>query len=186
MVEAGLLDRHGRRKYLTGDERARFLRACAATEPVTRALCRLLAYSGCRVSEALQLTRDRLDAASGHAVLRTLKRRRLVHRAVPLPGWLIAELMALPAVAEWPEGLFSWCRQTAWRRVCEVMRQAGIAGGQASPKGLRHGFGVATAENNIPGALVKRWMGHSKLETTAIYQEATGREERAFAERLWR
>jgi hypothetical protein len=29
-------------------------------------------------------------------------------------------------------------------------------------------------------------MGHAKLETTAIYQQAAGREERALARRLWR
>ncbi len=183
--EAGLFDDRGRRKYLTGDERRRFLLASAQCEARTRALCRLLVYSGCRVSEALQLTRDRLDATAGHVVLRTLKRRKTVFRAVPLPDWLLAELLALPPLTEEPEQLFGWCRQTAWRRVREVMAQAAIAGAQAMPKGLRHGFGIATAEHNIPGGLVQRWMGHSRLETTAIYQDAAGNEERAFAARLW-
>ena len=185
MREAGLFDDRGRRKYLTGDERRRFLLACQGIEARNRALCCLLVYSGCRVSEALQLTRDRLDAATGHVVLRTLKRRKTVYRAVPLPEWLIAELLALPLLPDDPDRLFGWCRQTAWRRVGEVMRRAGIAGSQAMPKGLRHGFGIATAERNIPGGLVQRWMGHSRLETTAIYQDAAGGEERAFAARLW-
>lgn len=187
--EAGLFDERGRRKYLTGDERSRFLLASGRCEARTRALCRLLVYSGCRVSEALQLTRDRLDATTGRVVLRTLKRRKRIYRAVPLPDWLLAELLALPLLPllpETPERLFGWCRQTAWRRVREVMARAGIAGAQAMPKGLRHGFGIATAERNIPGGLVQRWMGHSRLETTAIYQDAAGGEERAFAARLWR
>lgn len=183
--EAGLFDDRGRRKYLTGDERRRFLLVSGRCEARTRALCRLLVYSGCRVSEALQLTRDRLDATTGHVVLRTLKRRKTVYRAVPIPDWLLAELLALPLLPEEPDRVFGWCRQTAWRRVRAVMARAEISGAQAMPKGLRHGFGIATAERNIPGGLVQRWMGHSRLETTAIYQDAAGGEERAFAARLW-
>jgi len=54
------------------------------------------------------------------------------------------------------------------------------------PKGLRHGFGVANAEQNVPMATTQKWLGHAKLETTAVYQQAVGREENAFAQRLWR
>lgn len=54
------------------------------------------------------------------------------------------------------------------------------------PKGLRHGFGVANAEENVPMATTQKWLGHARLETTAIYQQAVGREEHAFARRLWR
>jgi integrase len=70
--------------------------------------------------------------------------------------------------------------------VKSVMAAAGIKGTQATAKGLRHGFGIANAEKNIAPALTQRWMGHARLETTAIYQHVTGREERAFAARLWR
>jgi integrase/recombinase XerD len=42
----------------------------------------------------------------------------------------------------------------------EVMEAAGIAGQQASPKGLRHGFGVACIEK---GNLLQRWLGHAQL-----------------------
>ena len=66
------------------------------------------------------------------------------------------------------------------------MAEAGIRGPQATPKGLRHSFGIANAEENIPPGLTKRWMGHARLETTVLYQHAVGREERAFAKRLWR
>jgi site-specific recombinase XerD len=82
--------------------------------------------------------------------------------------------------------IWDWCRQTAWRRVKAVMDGAGISGAQAMPKGLRHGFGVANAEENVPMATTQKWLGHAALETTAIYQQAVGREENAFARRLWR
>ena len=65
------------------------------------------------------------------------------------------------------------------------MRQAGITGVHASPKGIRHGYGVAAMMAGIPCPLIQRWMGHARLETTSCYLQAFGREERALAERLW-
>ena len=38
--------------------------------------------------------------------------------------------------------LWPWGRMTGWRVVHRVMQDAGLAGPHASPKGLRHGFGV--------------------------------------------
>ena len=73
----------------------------------------------------------------------------------------------------------------AWRRVQEVMRSAGIAGPQASPKGLRHDFGVAAVQADVPLNLVQRWLGHADLATIAIYVDAVGIEERALAAKMW-
>jgi len=132
------------------------------------------------------LVPERLDPETGHVILRTLKRRRVAFRAVPLPPRLMAELSALTVGKTPNEPLWNWCRQTAWRRVTEVMRRAGIQGIQATPRGLRHGFGVAAAENNFPMGLTQRLLGHADIATTAIYQDVAGAEERAFARRLWR
>ena len=181
-----LFDEKGRRKYLSADELRRFMKAAAHTEHSARAFCLTLAYSGCRISEALSLTPDHLDVSTGRIVFRTLKRRKRVFRAVPVPKTLIMELMALAAKRGADERLWPWCRQSGWRKVKSVMAQARIRGPQASPKGLRHGFGIAAAEANVPPGLTQRWMGHASLETTALYQHAVGPEERAFAERLWR
>ena len=75
---------------------------------------------------------------------------------------------------------------TAWRHVKAVMQAAGIRGTRASPKGLRHGFGVAAVQAHIPLNLLQRWLGHAQLSTTAIYAEAVGREEQDIAARMWR
>ncbi len=181
-----LFDGSGRRKYVSAAEWRRFQAAAAEAETKTRTLCRTLAYTGCRISEALALTPANIDSETGRVVLRTLKRRKLVYRAVPVPSSLIGELKALGSGIPSNDRLWSWCRQTAWRRVKRVMVDAGIKGPQATPKGLRHSFGIANAEENIPPGLTQRWMGHARLETTVLYQHAVGREERAFAKRLWR
>lgn len=182
---ARLFDGRGRRKYLSRSERARFLTACARADQEEGTFGRLLAYSGCRLSEALALTPARLDAEMCRVVLRTLKRRRIIFRAVPVPSDHMSELAALGAGKQPDDPLWDWCRQTAWRHVKRLMDEAGIQGAQAMPKGLRHGFGIANAEHNVPAALTRVWMGHARIETTAIYQHAVGEEERAFAERLW-
>ena len=66
------------------------------------------------------------------------------------------------------------------------MRQAGIpAGPHATPKGLRHSFGLHAIRSGVPLNLVQRWLGHARIETTAIYASAIGDEERNLARRAW-
>ncbi len=181
-----LFDNHGARKYVCGGEWRRFLDAAAHMAAPSRTFCDLLAYTGCRISEALALTPQRLDPETGCVIFLTLKRRARVFRAVPIPPELMVALRKLARGAAPDARLWSWSRQTGWRRVKTAMAAAGITGAQATAKGLRHGFGIANAEENIPAGITRRWMGHARLETTAIYQHAVGQEERAFAKRIWR
>jgi integrase/recombinase XerD len=74
---------------------------------------------------------------------------------------------------------------TGWRAVRAVMETARIGGPQASPKGLRHGFGVAAVSAGIPLNLVQKWLGHAQLTTTAIYADAGGAEEKDIARKMW-
>jgi site-specific recombinase XerD len=81
--------------------------------------------------------------------------------------------------------LWPWSRMTGWRAVYAVMAAARLDGPQASPKGLRHGFGVAAVSAGVPLNLVQKWLGHAQLTTTAIYADATGAEEKDIARRMW-
>jgi integrase/recombinase XerD len=56
-----LFDPEGRRLYLTEGERAAFLDAESKASHGARTLCLTLHYTGCRVSEALALTPERVD-----------------------------------------------------------------------------------------------------------------------------
>jgi integrase/recombinase XerD len=181
-----LFDVSGGRKYLCASEVPRFLDAARRADLATGAFCCLLAFTGCRLSEALAVTPAQLDPETGRVIFRTLKRRKRAFRAVPVPPDLMGALRRIAKDRPRDASLWGWCRQTAWRHVKRVMDAAGIAGAHATPKGLRHGFGVANAEENVPMATTQKWLGHAKLETTAIYQQAVGREEHAFARRLWR
>src|SRR6266540_7188581 len=68
-----LYEANGHRKYLTADERDRFLKAAEKAERDVRTFCGVLAYTGCRISEALALTADRIDLAAGVIVFESLK-----------------------------------------------------------------------------------------------------------------
>lgn len=65
------------------------------------------------------------------------------------------------------------------------MAAAGITGLHASPKGLRHGFGVHAVRAAVPLNLLQRWLGHADIATTAIYADAMGAEEREIAAQMW-
>ena len=76
----------GIRKYLTAGERDAFLREADPADRPVRTLCMTLAYAGCRLSEALALTADRVDLAAGVLVFESLKKRRTgIFRSVPVP-----------------------------------------------------------------------------------------------------
>jgi integrase/recombinase XerD len=81
--------------------------------------------------------------------------------------------------------LWPCSRMTGWRAVHAVMAAAGLVGVPASPKGLRHGFGVAAVTAGIPLNLVQKWLGHAQLSTTAVYANAVGAEEKDIARRMW-
>ena len=71
-----LWDERGQRLYLTPDERQHF-RTCARRQDnhQTRTLCQFLYYTGCCISEALEMTPERFDWIEHTATLRTLKKK---------------------------------------------------------------------------------------------------------------
>lgn len=183
----------GSRKYLNAAERRRFAKAACRAALEVRLFCLVLSLSGGRISEILALTPAAIDLDSGVANITTLKRRRRgIVRQVPLPRSVLGKLNQVfhlrkrqrdPASAS--RRIWKWSRTTAWRRVKEVMASADVTGTPATPKGLRHGFGVNAFQSFVPPHLVQRWLGHASLRTTSIYGDVVGPEERVFAARMW-
>lgn len=185
--EQSLFMANGSRKYLNQAERREFILAARQAECDVQLLCLIVAETGCRLSEALALKPHNVDLANSALTFETLKRRnRGIYRQVPVSPsllWLLQDwLQARPPLKG---RLFSIHRQTGWRWVEQVMRAAQIYGPQATSRGLRHGFAVAAVQNDIPLNIVQKWLGHAYLSTTAIYANAVGEEERAFAKRTW-
>ena len=177
----------GHRLYLNGTERDAFRRAALRQPLAERVFCLLLLETGCRLLEARYLRFRDVQPSEGKVAFRTLKQRKPKDpREVPIPPYLVEGLLDLFGDGQQPDRrLWPASRTTAWRWVKAVMIDAKIAGRQASPKGLRHGYGIAWIMAGLPVFTLSKFIGHARLETTMIYAMVSGPEERRLAERLW-
>lgn len=175
----------GNRKYVTTREIKRFLDRAKEADEEKYLLCLVLTYTGCRVTEAINLRLSSLDFETQSIVFLTLKQKKVIrHRQVPVPMWLLTRLLRF--TAECPgDRIWRVHRVSAYRWVHEIMAQANLFGVKASPRGLRHGFAIASLEEDVPFPMVSKWMGHVRLRTTAIYTEFVIESQAAFAERRW-
>jgi integrase/recombinase XerD len=183
-----LHDAQGHRLYLTAGERDAFRTAADASPRVTRTFGLTLFYTGCRISEALELTADRVDFRDRSLTFRSLKKRRQhVYRSVPVPEAFLDVLNLVHGIREGhAKGrLWGWTRKTGYNHITAVMTKAALSGPQATPKGLRHGYAVACIEKGIPLNIVQELLGHAQMTTTAIYAHAVGAERRSIVARLW-
>ncbi|MBS0273913.1 MAG: site-specific integrase [Proteobacteria bacterium] len=189
-----LIDRTGHRKYLVSEEWYAFLAAARCSKAEIRTFCFVLALTGARLSEVLMLTPQSVDIANQAIIIECLKRRRRgIYRSVPVPAELIGLLESTHEVAlkrhdpiARMERIWGWSRTTAWTKIKETCKRAGIPDSVSMPKAFRHSFGVEGAINaNVPIGTIKRWLGHARLESTILYCEAVGDEERLLAARMW-
>jgi integrase/recombinase XerD len=190
-----IVNEKGERLYFTDEQRKALLTAAAKAPREVKTFCNVLCYTGCRISEALALTAKNIDLSAKVIVIESLKKRKSgIHRQVPVPTELLDTLDNVHGIREIQkrgraglnERLWPWCRMTAWRKMDALMKAAGIEDGpHASPKGLRHGFGVNAVGRGVSLNMVQKWLGHSALTTTAIYANAVGEEEQEIASRMW-
>lgn len=199
--EMRLHDNRGQRLYLTQDERDRFLKAASEEGRENRVFCHVLHFTGCRISEALELTTSRILISEKEIIFRTLKKRKLdqngnpkkkQYRHVPVPDRLIDELDLVFDLRrlqkqnnQRDKPLWKMSRTTAWRLIKNVMKNAGIVGPQATPKGFRHGFGIAMAQTGMPLTILKDLLGHASTSTTEIYLQFAGEEKRKMVMKGW-
>ena len=116
--------------------------------------------AGCRISEALALMPSSIDLSAKGINFKTLKQREaLRYRTVPIPESLIDTLDLVHAIRKARRSKskavsapqWTWKRNQAYKHIAAVMAQAGIKWPHATPKGLRHCFGViATTETRNP------------------------------------
>jgi integrase/recombinase XerD len=189
-----IVNEKGERLYFTEEQRRALLAAAAKAPREVRSFCSVLCYTGCRISEALAMTAKSIDLSAKVIVIESLKRKAGVHRQVPVPPELLDTMDMVHGIREIQkrggarlnERLWPWSRMTAWRKMQSLIQAAGIPDGpHASPKGLRHGFGVTAVRKGIALNMIQKWLGHSQLTTTAIYANAVGEEEQNIASKMW-
>ena len=195
MSEMRLFDLDGNRLYLNSLEIEKFLQCAKEQNPKLRTLAETMVYTGCRISEALQLSTRSIERDSNRIVFNSLKKRRGdIFRTVPVPHQLIDLLTIGHDLIKKQKKqkdsktlLWSWSRQHAYELIRKVMIDADISEGKhRSPKGLRHAYGVNAISNGIPINMLQKWMGHADIKTTSIYANAIGKEEADIASKMWR
>ena len=180
-------DFRGERKYLDQQERQRFLRSASRMREPIRLFCEVLAYTGCRLSEALNIRPSHIDQGHCALIFETLKQRNAIrYRHIAVPKSLMRRLIQFLKDRSLSNGrVWQVHRQTAWRWVKLVMSNAGITGVSANSRGLRHGFAIASIQRRVPLPLVQKWMGHARVTTTQIYTDIVGPQQRTYAKRTW-
>lgn len=185
-----LRDRDGCRKYLTPDERRRFRDAIPLLcHPIKEIYCRVIYLTGCRPSEAYRLRLQHFDLAEEMIVIESLKqRRRGVYRQFHVDvAWMRSsiELLSQHCKQHGKSNIWGFSEKTGYRAVKRVMAHADITGAHASPKGLRHAFGIYYAYLKTNPKLIQEWMGHASIQTTMIYLDAQGQEAKEAAKAGW-
>jgi len=194
MPRITLFDESGNRKYLTPEERELFYKATADVPKDWRMFGLMVYFFGCRLSEALNIKVKDIDFSAGVVTIGTLKQRRSgVYRQVPLSDDYLRSLdnsfdlriLQKKNSKTRNEFIWGWSRRHGYQVIKKIMDKAELEGMYAMPKGLRHAFAIACLDKGLPLNMVQKWLGHSSIETTAIYANAVGKEERKLAAKLW-
>lgn len=188
----------GERKYLNREERAAFFQATLLEEAKVKYYCQMIYYTGCRLSEALEVSPDRFDYSEKGVIFRTLKQGKdkndqpiIRYRFNELPESYLHELQGVYGILKQKgresgkQPIWDFTDRTARTYVTQVMHKAGITGVRATARGLRHSMGVALALSNVPLNTIKKLLGHRNINNTMIYLEIVEHERRELVSRAW-
>ncbi|SHG64442.1 site-specific tyrosine recombinase XerD [Streptoalloteichus hindustanus] len=148
-----------------------------------RALLEVLYSTGARISEAVGLDLDDVDAGERTVVLDGKGgKQRLVPVGRPalaaLDAYLVRARPALAAKGRGTPAVFlnarggRLSRQGAWLVVQAAAERAGI-GAEVSPHTLRHSFATHLMEGGADVRVVQELLGHASVTTTQIYTLVT-------------
>ena len=191
-----IVDEQSERPYPDASERTAFMKAAfTVLNKQQRMFCHVLYETGCRPTEALNLTANCVDVENKRIRIRSLKKRKTdkhgkptkaLYREIPVDPFFIRELDTVfdirvrQANSELDKSLlWSYGKTTAWKLIKKAMTEANIHGKRASAKSLRHSYGVmlCTADHPPPLHIIAKMMGHSNTSYTEVYLSVVGNEE---------
>ena len=124
---------------------------------------------GLRVSEAINLTRANI--VGGHIVVQRLKGSKKTVQ--PLQGNERLGLESLAAAHLDGGRFFPISRMTAWRRMQQYGKEAGIPAFKLHPHALKHTTGRLGYEGGMGIPELQVWLGHESGSSTMVYLAAT-------------
>ena len=141
-----------------------------------------LRYTGGRISEVTKIDDQAdIDFRAGDITMDILKRhnpkRKNARKIVSVPLAVVNELARY--LAQYPEmkgKAFSVNRSNFFCIFGKLCRKAGIPASLAHPHVLRHTRALELVRANVPLTIVQQILGHSNLNTTAIYLNFSGQE----------
>lgn len=155
----------GAAPHVTPSEVAKLLQAAPTAK--TRLLIKILAATGARISEILDIRADDLDVSRAVVRLRRRKRRKDWVQEVPITADLANELNLWRKAKRLRGHLFSGNRQVAWRSLRDLGKK--VLGRAVSPKEFRHAKGYEMAERGTHPLLMARALGHSNINNVIYY-----------------
>ena len=141
-----------------------------------------LRYTGGRVSEVTKIDDQAdIDFRAGDITMDILKRhnpkRKSARKIVSVPLAAVNELARYLAQYPGMKGkAFAVNRSNFFRIFGKLCRKAGIPSSLAHPHVLRHTRALELIRANVPLTIVQQILGHSNLNTTAIYLNFSGQE----------
>ena len=137
------------------------------------ALVAVLTFTGCRIGEVLQLTREDLDPRERVVRIRQLKKRGETFRLVPVPSELFWDIME-SYMWRVESKLFSITKRQARNIVYKFSRR--YLGKRVRPHAIRHSFALAVLELTKNVEVVRRLLGHASYDTLKSYLDYTQRD----------
>ena len=135
------------------------------------ALVAILTYTGCRIGEALVLSREDIDFKSKTVRIKQLKKRGEFSRIVPVPSRLFWDIM------EW------YLRKTPSDRLFEISERqarnivykfsARYLRRKLRPHALRHAYALAVLKRTKDLEIVRRLLGHADYKHLKHYLNYT-------------
>ncbi|MCP2261284.1 integrase/recombinase XerD [Streptoalloteichus tenebrarius] len=173
-------------KALPVDDVVRLVESAGGEDPRglrDRALLELLYSTGARISEAVGLDVDDVDAEERTVLLDGKGgKQRLVPIGRPalaaVDAYLVRARPVLAAKGRGTPALFlnarggRLSRQSAWATVQVAAERAGITA-EVSPHTLRHSFATHLMEGGADVRVVQELLGHASVTTTQIYTLVT-------------
>lgn len=162
-------------KYLNRDEVHEILDGIKGAKE--KLLILFMWYTGCRVTEVINVRKRDIDFTNKEIQIRWLKNRKYLYRTMPIHKD-IKQLLELTTVAKGLDDLiFPYSRQRVWQI---IKKSVGSYHSWVHPHTFRHSFAVnylrqADSANDL--VILRKLMGHSSILTTMKYLDIVPRDQ---------